>query len=129
MRLNLLNKKIDNKEKLFQKGIDRFNQRNYYDAHEYWEDLWSDYRLVDAKFIQGLIQLAVGYFHISNDNKNGARGLLNKCIPKLVEYRPEYRGLDIENILVDVDNTLKFLSKSDNMKNFDWKLVPTLIKE
>ena len=117
------------KDDLYNKGINAFEKHEFYDAHEYWEDLWSDYRLVDAKFIQGLIQLAVGYFHISNDNKNGARGLLNKCIPKLIEYRPEYRGIDIENILRGINNTLKFLSKSNNMKDFDWKLVPTLIKE
>ena len=117
------------KQELFKKGLDSFKEHQFYDAHEYWEDLWSDYRLVDAKFVQGLIQLAVGYFHISNNNKNGARGLLNKCIPKLIEYRPEYRGIDIENILVAIDDTLKFLSKIDNMRDFDWKLVPTLIKE
>ena len=117
------------KEELFSKGLEAFNNHSFYDAHEYWEDLWSDYRLADAKFIQGLIQLAVGYFHISNDNKNGAQGLLNKCVPKLIEYRPEYRGIDIENILVAIDDTLEFLSKSDNMRDFDWKLVPNLTKE
>ena len=117
------------KEELFHKGLQAFNNHSFYDAHEYWEDLWSDYRLSDAKFIQGLIQLTVGYFHISNDNKNGAQGLLNKCVPKLIEYRPEYRGIDIENILVAIDDTLEFLSKSDNMRDFDWKLVPNLTKE
>ena len=71
----------------------------------------------------------MGYFHISNDNKNGAKGLLNKCVPKLVEYRPEYRGIDIENILLAIDDALEFLSNSDNMRDFDWKLVPTLTKE
>ena len=40
-----------------------------------------------------------------------------------------FGGIDIENILRGINNTLKFLSKSNNMKNFDWKLVPTLIKE
>ena len=117
------------KEDLFLKGLVEYNSKNFYDAHEYWEDLWSDYRLADAKFIQGLIQLAVGYFHISNDNKNGAKGLLNKCVPKLVEYRPEYRGIDIENILLAIDDALEFLSNSDNMRDFDWKLVPILTKE
>jgi len=117
------------KEELFKKGLDSFKEHQFYDAHEHWEDLWSDYRLADAKFIQGLIQLAVGYFHISNDNKNGAQGLLNKCVPKLIEYRPKYRGIDIENILVAINDALEFLSKSDNMRDFDWKLVPTLTKE
>ena len=58
------------KEKLFNDGLKAFDSHEFYDANEYWEDLWSDYRLSDAKFIQGLIQLSVGYFHISNLNRN-----------------------------------------------------------
>ena len=117
------------KDELFKNGLNAFENHQFYDAHEYWEDLWSDYRLVDAKFIQGLIQLSVGYFHISNSNKNGARGLLNKCIPKLIEYRPEYRNIDIENILTSVNKTLEYLEKIEDMKDFDWTLVPVLIKK
>ena len=120
---------LNQQDKLFYKGIECFNKQNFYDAHEYWEDLWSDYRLPDAKFIQGLIQLSVGYFHISNSNKNGARGLLNKCIPKLIEYRPEYRNIDIENILIGIDKTLDYLEKIEDMKDFNWDLVPVIIKE
>ena len=32
-----------------------FKNFKFYDAHEYWEDLWSDYHLKDAKFIQALV--------------------------------------------------------------------------
>ena len=114
------------KDKLYRDGLKAFKNHQFYDAHEYWEDLWSDYRLVDAKFIQGLIQLSVGYFHISNNNKKGAQNLFNKCIPKLIEYKPNYRGLNIENILIGINNTLKCLSEIDDMQKFDWKLVPNI---
>ena len=116
------------KEKLFKNGLESFQKHEFYDAHEYWEDLWSDYRLEDAKFIQGLIQLAVGYFHISNNNKNGALGLFNKCIPKLKPYQPEYRGINIIQVLVSVHKSLEFLSTND-IKKFNWHLVPNLIKK
>ena len=125
--MNINDEKI--KDELFKNGLNAFENHQFYDAHEYWEDLWSDYRLVDAKFIQGLIQLSVGYFHISNSNKNGARGLLNKCIPKLIEYRPEYRDIDIDNILVSINKTLEYLEEIEDMKDFDWTLVPVLIKK
>jgi predicted metal-dependent hydrolase len=42
-------------DELFNKGIIAFNNRQYYDAHEFWEDLWLNYKLEDAKFVQGLI--------------------------------------------------------------------------
>tara|TARA_B100000579_G_C22828794_1_gene854730 strand:- start:715 stop:1089 length:375 start_codon:yes stop_codon:yes gene_type:complete len=111
---------------LFDKGLKSFNEKKFYDAHEFWEDLWSDFRLSDAKFIQGLIQLSVGYFHISNFNKNGANGLFKKCLPKLNLYRPEHRGIDVENILKSVNKTLDFLSQIEDMKDFDWSLAPKL---
>ena len=111
---------------LFDKGLKSFNEKKFYDAHEFWEDLWSDFRLSDAKFVQGLIQLSVGYFHISNFNKNGANGLFKKCLPKLNLYRPEHRGIDVENILKSVNKTLDFLSKIEDMKDFDWNLAPKI---
>ena len=80
----------------------------------------------DARFIQALIQLAVGYFHITNNNKNGALGLLNKCRPKFELYRPKSRGMDIEYILNLVDNSIECLNKIDKMKEFNWKFVPKL---
>ena len=114
------------KEKLFLNGLDSFNKHLFYDAHEYWEDLWSDYRLKDAKFIQGLIQLSVGYFHITNLNINGARGLFNKCLPKFELYRPNQRGVDIENIINSVKRSLENLDEIDNISDFDWSIVPKI---
>ena len=114
------------KEELFLKGLDSFNKHSFYDAHEYWEDLWSDYRLKDAKFIQGLIQLSVGYFHISNLNINGARGLLNKCLLKFEFFRPKQRGVDVENIIISVKKSLQNLDDINNISDFDWSIVPKI---
>ena len=55
---------INKEDLLFQQGVQAFNERKFYDAHEYWEELWLEYKLDDAKFIQGLIQLSVSYFHL-----------------------------------------------------------------
>tara|TARA_B110000116_G_scaffold267957_1_gene281177 strand:- start:908 stop:1273 length:366 start_codon:yes stop_codon:yes gene_type:complete len=115
----------NNKKILYNNGLKSFRKHDFYDAHEYWEDLWSDYRLPDAKFIQGLIQLSVGYFHISNLNINGARGLLNKCKPKLNEFSPVYKDLDIVLILDSIDKTLEYLN-NNNISDFDWNLVPKI---
>ena len=68
MRLNQFMAKGNKEKKLFLNGIKAFNEKKFYDAHEYLEDLWSQYYLSEALFIQGLIQLSVGYFHITNSN-------------------------------------------------------------
>ena len=111
------------KRELFEKGLKAYNEREFYDAHEYWEDLWSDYVLPDAKFIQALIQLSVGYFHITNSNINGANGLLKKCVPKFEMYLPTKRGIDVGEILAQVNASLENLKLIDNISDFDWSLV------
>ena len=63
---------------LYNEGKKEFLDGKYYDAHEVWEDLWSDYYLKDRKFIQGLIQLSVSFVHLKNGNMVGAKNLLKK---------------------------------------------------
>ena len=111
------------KKDLFEKGLEAYNNKKFYDAHEYWEDLWSDYVLNDAKFIQALIQLSVGYFHITNNNRNGACGLLKKCIPKFEIYLPKKRGIDIGKILIQVNASLENLRLIECIQDFNWDLV------
>ena len=53
--MNLEENKV--KDKLFLDGLNCFRSSKYYDAHEYWEELWSDYYLKDAKLVQASIQL------------------------------------------------------------------------
>ena len=114
------------KQKLFNKGLEAFNKHSFYDAHEYWEDLWSDYKIKDPKFVQALIQLSVGYFHITNLNINGARGLLNKCLPKFEIYKPVCRRMDVDNIIDAVNQSLNNLDDIENITDFNWNLVPKL---
>ena len=114
------------KKELFDKGLRSFNEHSFYDAHEFWEDLWSDYKIKDPKFIQALIQLSVGYFHITNLNINGARGLLNKCLPKFDLYKPFCRGMDVNSIINTVHESLNNLDDIENIIDFNWKLVPKL---
>ena len=65
-------------ETLFQKGLSEYEKGDYFEAHEAWEDLWSDYNFPDRKFIQGLIQLSVSFVHLGNGNLIGAKSLLKK---------------------------------------------------
>ena len=44
-------------EDLFLRGLEAYHSGEYFDAHEHWEDLWSDYHFEDRRFIQGLIQM------------------------------------------------------------------------
>ena len=73
-------------ENLFQEGLTHFKSGEYFEAHESWEELWSDFYLKDRRFVQGLIQLSVSFVHLENNNLNGAKSLLNKCREKFIEF-------------------------------------------
>ena len=100
-------------DELFQKGIDAFNDRCFYDAHEYWEELWLDYKLKDATFIQGLIQLAVSYFHLFNNNLNGARSMIRKCLGKF-EGVEIARGMDINELKEQIEQVQAHFNNISN---------------
>ena len=115
--------KFDKKEELFLNGVDLFNKRQFYDAHEYWEELWLEYHLDDKKFIQALIQLTVGYYHLSTGNLKGARSLFNKSLDKMNVFSPVNRGIDVLQIIKKINLSIEMI---DSGSVFDWNIVPYL---
>lgn len=86
-------------EPQFHAGIAEFNCRRFFEAHEVWEDLWHGYRESDRIFLQGLIQIAAGCFHLQSDNLNGAFSLMGKGLAKLEPYGKAHAGLDVETLV------------------------------
>ena len=110
---------------LFQAGLKLFNDKNFYDAHEKWEDLWSDYYLKDRLFIQGLIQLSVSFVHLKNNNLKGAKSLLNKCKQKFEGFDIQ-RGIDVKKLLISIEKVQDNYDHIDSLEDFNWSLVPNL---
>jgi predicted metal-dependent hydrolase len=80
--------------RLLDKGIKFFNSGHYFEAHEVWEDLWRETSGDLRLFYQGLIQTAVGLYHLSRGNLVGARAQLSKAIPKLDERSGSATAID-----------------------------------
>jgi len=103
-----------NKEaELFQQGIEAFNNRSFYDAHEFWEEIWLDCKVEDATFIQGLIQLSVSYFHYFNGNLKGARSMIRKCLMKFDQYESA-RGIDVQQLKTQIQDLQDLYNDIDN---------------
>lgn len=84
---------------LYLAGIEHFNQCDFFEAHEVWEELWTDYQGPARKFYQGLIQTAVALHHFGNGNIRGARKLYHSSTAYLQPYGPHYQGLDLTAFL------------------------------
>jgi predicted metal-dependent hydrolase len=111
---------------LFEKGLIEYEKGDYFEAHEAWEDLWSDYNFPDRKFIQGLIQLSVSFVHLNNGNMIGARNLLKKCQHKFSNYSGIHRQLNIDELKFAIEAVSLTYENIDESSEFDWDLVPIL---
>ncbi|RIK83126.1 MAG: DUF309 domain-containing protein [Planctomycetota bacterium] len=88
---------------LYRRGIQCFNECEFFEAHEAWEELWTEYRGPGRRYLQGLIQAAVALHHFGNGNIRGARKVYGTSRAYLDEYRPAYKGLDLDAFLAQYD--------------------------
>lgn len=84
-----------NEDDRYLAGILFFNEADFFEAHEVWEDLWQECAGPERRFIQGLIQVAVGLLHFSNGNLRGAIKLYHSSRAYLDGYPSPYLGLDL----------------------------------
>jgi predicted metal-dependent hydrolase len=78
-------------------GIEFFNEGDYFEAHEVWEDLWSESHGDERRFVQGLIQAAVGLFHFGGGNLGGAVKLYRTSRDYMQPCGSPFWGLDVES--------------------------------
>ncbi|NBV45132.1 MAG: DUF309 domain-containing protein [Planctomycetia bacterium] len=93
-------------EPLYLAGIEKFNECDFYESHELWEELWTEYRGPSRKFYQGLIQAAVALYHFGNGNIRGARKLHGSARGYLEPFAPHHLGLDVNVFLRSFDDCL-----------------------
>jgi predicted metal-dependent hydrolase len=84
---------------LFERGVEQFNGRFFFEAHDTWEELWRETTGPHRLFYQGLIQTAVGFYHLSNKNYKGACSQFGKAISKLEQYGLMYHGVMIQQLV------------------------------
>ena len=116
----------EKKEQLFFDGLQAYEEKDFFEAHELWEELWSEYYLDDKTFIQGLIQLAVSFVHLGNGNLNGAKSLMKKSADKFSSYSGLHRGINIDKLkqqIVIIKNEYEQLL---TVEGFDWTHIPDL---
>ena len=93
-------------------AIAQFNSGEYYSCHDTLEEIWHNAWQSDRAFYQGILQIAVGLYHLDNHNWNGAVILLGEGTSRLPIYVPEYMSIDVETLLSDSLHLLKTLQQS-----------------
>ncbi len=113
------------------KGALLFNQGLFFEVHEVLETQWKQESGETKTFLQGLIQIAVAFYHLENQNHRGALLLLQEGLEKLLPYRPRFLGVELETFTAHLAACQRQLQElgPTGMGQFSWKQVPFLLWE
>lgn len=79
----------------FEKGVRLFNDREYWESHEAWEQVWRRHNEPSRIFFQGLIQLAAAYHQLRRGIYHGTVKHCNNSYFKLKQFPAGFLGVDV----------------------------------
>jgi predicted metal-dependent hydrolase len=102
---------------LLVRGVEHFNRRSFYAAHDDWEEVWRSTAPEPRTLLQGLIQAAAGLHQILELRREaGPRGTLAKSVVNLEPYRPAALGLGIEKLVLDLERVRLWLDADRELR-------------
>jgi predicted metal-dependent hydrolase len=102
----------------FEHGIELFNHCAFFECHEVLEDLWRPERGPRRLFLQGVIHLAVGFYHHQQRNRMGAERQLKKGLKKLAGYLPQCEGIDTARLYRESWGYLERIARGETAGEF-----------
>lgn len=101
-----------------------FDARLYFEVHELLEPYWLRAVSRERETLQGLIQVSVGFHHLSNANDRGARALLHDGAAKLLGRT--IGGIDFDGFARAIVSTLDELIRlgATAPARFEWTSTP-----
>jgi predicted metal-dependent hydrolase len=82
-----------------ERGIELIRSGAYFEAHEALEDEWRAAPEQERDFLQGLVHVAVAWYHAERGNRTGCERQLVKAERRLRPYLPAHRGVDVSAVL------------------------------
>jgi predicted metal-dependent hydrolase len=84
------------------RGVAQFNDGYLFECHETLEELWGGLRGPARDFVQGLIQVAVAFYHLGNGNLTGAASVLERSQRRLARHPDRYLGFELAAYRVEL---------------------------
>ena len=72
------------------RGLEHFRARDYFAAHDDWEEVWRELNGHRRIFWQAMIHLVVGAYHFTNGNLRGCQGQWQKALQKCDDLMQRY---------------------------------------
>jgi len=88
---------------LARQGIDRFNEGDYYAAHDALEEAWMLDEGPGRDLYRGMLQVGIAYYQIEKNNYRGAVKMLLRVRQWLDPLPDSCRGVDVARLRADAD--------------------------
>ena len=92
------------------KSVLLFNRHLFFEVHEVLEPQWMQEQGEIKKFLQGLIQIAVAFYHLERGNLVGTRSLLHEGLIKISPHSPACLGVELQNFITRLEECQRVIS-------------------
>lgn len=110
------------------KGIQLFNQKKFFDAHEELELAWRDETQPIRDLFRGILQIGVAYYHIQHRNFIGAQKMFIRAEKWLLPYSGFCLGINIEKLKKDTNKISRMLNNGElnEINTTDGSIFPVI---
>lgn len=108
---------------LLLRAAELFNKKLYFECHDLLEEAWSEAKGEDREFLQSLIHVSVGLYHVAAGNHKGAQSLLGQGISGLQPFLPERHGLDLVTLVAGARRCLEKTERALAGEAIEWEAV------
>ena len=84
-------------------GLDHVRAGRFFEAHEELELAWRAADPLERDFFQGLVHVAVAWYQAGRNKPVATARQLEKATRRLGSYVPAHRGLDVADLLAQVE--------------------------
>ena len=84
-------------------GLEHIRAGRYFEAHEELELVWRAAPAEERDFYQGLVHVAVAWYQAGRGRPVATASQLEKAARRLGPFAPAHRGLDVADVLVQVE--------------------------
>ena len=90
------------------RGIELFNQGDYFECHEVLEDIWMVSCGQEKLFYQGIIMAAVAFYHYELGRFGAARVMCQKAKDRLQQVPEIFMSLDVKGFVRHLDEFFNY---------------------
>ncbi len=84
-------------------GLELMRGGRYFEAHEELELAWRAAEPAERDFFQGLVHVTVAWYQAGRGNAVGLSRQLEKATRRLGPFAPAHRGVDVADVLAQVE--------------------------